>query len=57
LKKEAKNFCSFGLSPSGKAEAKTEKSFLLLLFKKEDVTPKHPCSPGQRGDQGFGRGG
>jgi len=35
LKKEAKNFYSFGLSPSGKAEAKTDKSFLLLFFKKE----------------------
>jgi hypothetical protein len=36
LKKEPKNFCSFGPSLSGKAEAKTDKSFLLLFFKKED---------------------
>jgi hypothetical protein len=35
-KKEPKNFCSFGPSLSGKAEAKTDRSFLLLFFKKED---------------------
>jgi hypothetical protein len=38
LKKEPKNFCSFGWSLSGKAEAKTDKSFLLLFFKKEDLS-------------------
>jgi hypothetical protein len=26
-----------GLSPSGKAEAKTDRSFLLLFFKKEGL--------------------
>jgi hypothetical protein len=38
LKKEPKNFCSFGWSLSRKAEAKTDKSFLLLFFKKEDLS-------------------
>jgi hypothetical protein len=31
-KREAKNFYESGLSLSGKAEAKIEKSFLLLFF-------------------------
>jgi hypothetical protein len=37
LKKEPKNFCPPGLSPSGKAEAQIDKSFLLLFFKKEGL--------------------
>jgi hypothetical protein len=34
-KKAAKNSCEPELAPSGKTEAKTIKSFLLLFFKKE----------------------
>jgi GT2 family glycosyltransferase len=36
LKKEPKNFCETGLSLSGEAAAKLDKSFLLLFVKKED---------------------
>ena len=35
LKKEPKNFCETGLSLSGEAAAKLDKSFLLLFVKKE----------------------
>jgi hypothetical protein len=38
LKKRTKKLCSFGLSLSGQAEAETDKSFLLLFFKKEDLS-------------------
>jgi hypothetical protein len=37
LKKEPKNFYESGLSLSGKAKAETNKSFLLLFFKKEGL--------------------
>jgi hypothetical protein len=37
LKKEPKNFYKSGLSLSGEAEAQTDKSFLLLFFKKEGL--------------------
>jgi hypothetical protein len=38
LKKEPKNFCESGLGASGKAEAETIKSLLLLFFRKEDLS-------------------
>jgi hypothetical protein len=41
LKKEPKNFCSFGPSLSGKAEAKTDSSFLLLFSKKKTFFRNH----------------
>jgi hypothetical protein len=43
LKKEPKNFAKPGFGLSGEAEAKSDKSFLLLFFKKEDLSsqPRH----------------
>jgi hypothetical protein len=37
LKKAAKNFCESGLSLSGEADAKMDKSFLLLFLEKADL--------------------
>jgi hypothetical protein len=37
LKQEPKNSCMTGLSHSGKAEAETDKSFLVLFSKKNHL--------------------
>jgi hypothetical protein len=43
-KKEPKNFCESGPSLSGEAEAKTNKSFLLLFFKKDVLAFSYLCN-------------
>jgi hypothetical protein len=45
LKKRTKKLLNPGRSLSGKAEAETDKSFLLLFFKKEGLTSSATRTP------------